>query len=406
MVISAANSVSHGPATSPVSAKVASDSGVKSSSEKTRKKAVDLHTIDAPELKFTKVKTVADIDSLAISDKAKKNLKRLMTKFKAEEGTNDDNFISVNVNEQGRAMIHMAGKQADTKLFKRGFLHTLTGWLPRLCGGMNWGIAAKFAKKGNVLNVSDPSNNEAKAEPPQRIFEGLADNRYTICATYDLEGDKPKEPEAIAVYDNFHVLIEKLKENLPNNLPEEVKEQIMSKFDDYDAQGMKGMCVCSTVLYRDDIKDSITGTDNQSKFGRQQFFAEFGTTCSPDTTVVIPTDIFGPEFAKSGDHAFEIIEGLKTLELMKDGNSKEIDIPRSEVVRPLSTKSMAIPAEAFAQLFAAHKLNELTTKPGQLTEDLAQQIMDIQKVNQKAVENFNEKINPTKTTEEAEETAK
>lgn len=403
MVAPVRNSINLAPSSGTTNSKVDTDSQNKSTKQDSRAKAVELHTIDLPELKFTKVTSLEQVDALTISDKAKKNLKLLMKKFETDKATGAD-FISVSVNVEGRAMIHMAGKQADSKLFKRGFWHTLTGWLPRLFGGMNWGIGAKFAKSGNVLNVSDPSNKDAQAEPAQRIFEGLANNRYTTCATYDLEGKKAKEPEAIAIYDNFHVLIEKLKENLPANLPEAVREQVMSKFDNYDAQGMKGMCVCSTVLYRDDIKDAITGTDAQSKHGRQQFFAEFGTSCNPDTTVVIPTDIFGPEFAKSGEHAFETIEGLKTIEMLKDGSFKEIDIPRAEVVRPLSTKSMAIPAEAFAQLFAAHKLNELTTKPSQMTEKLAQQIMDIQKVNQTAIEKFNEKINPSKA--ETETTAK
>ena len=69
MVISAtnsANSVGQGP--DKVAANAKTDDATALDSEENRNKAVDLSKIDGPELKFTKLRTVADIESLSISD--------------------------------------------------------------------------------------------------------------------------------------------------------------------------------------------------------------------------------------------------------------------------------------------------------------------------------------------------
>lgn len=380
-----------GSATKPSETKTAA---VDAKGKKALHAPVEVKNIDAPELKYQAINKPEEVDALNISDPAKKNLKWLLKKhgLGVKNGSEKD-FISIHVNPEGKAIIDMAGERADKQLFRRGFIYGATGWFTRLFSRIHWGAGTKMLKAGSGMNVADPTSKEAKLEAPAKVFEGLKSNRYSVSAIYDLNADNYKEPEAIALYDQFHELLEQMKTNLPKDLPEEVKKAALDEINKYEAGELDGVCVCSTVLLRDDMKDKYTSSEPQSAGERARLLAQFGVTNGLSTTLIIPNNIFAADFAGAEGHVFEKLEGLKTIE-MTDKGPKEIEVPTAEVVRNIALKDKPISAEAFSKVFAMHNLNELISDPKQMTKDLGDMMADIIGQNKKAMLSFNEKISP------------
>ncbi len=363
-------------------------------------KVKDLHApikvknIDDPALQYQAITKLEEVDALSISDQAKKNLKTLLNKLGLDkELSSEKDFIRVHVNSEAKAIIDMAGERANTHIFKRGFFYRSFAWIINWFSGMDWGAGAKMARAGSGINVADPTNKEAKLEPAKRIFDGVASNRYSVSASYDLNSKNYKQPEAVALYDQFHELLEQMKANLPKNLPEEAKQSVIDEINKFESQGLDGVCVCSTILLRPDMQEKYSGDQGESAGERQRLLAQFGVTNSTKTTLILPSNIFVAENAGVEGHVFEKMHDLASIE-MTDQGVKEVVVPVAEVIRKTAAKSVPIPADAFAKVFALHKLNELISSPQEMTEELAKLLTDIQAKNKIAIEKFNEKISP------------
>ncbi len=353
---------------------------------------IEVKKIDDPALQYQKIFKAEEVDALEISEQAKKNLKWLLTKHGLEaELSSEKDFISVHVNPEGKAIIDMAGQRADKQLFRRSFIYRATSWFTGLFSRVNWGIAAKYARAGSGINVADPTNKEAKLEPASRIFDGLRSGRYSVSASYDLNSANYKQPEAVALYDQFGELLEQMKANLPKNLPDAARQSVIDEINKFESQGLDGVCVCSTVLLRDDMKEKYAGEKGESAGERQRLLAQFGVTNSTRTTLIFPSNIFMADFASAKGHIFEKMRDLTTIEMTEKG-PQEVAIPAAEVIRKIEAKNVPIPADAFAKVFALHKLNEMISNPSEMTEELAKLLTDIQIKNKTAVEKFNEKI--------------
>ncbi len=277
---------------------------------------IEVKNIDDPALQYQKISKAEEVDALEISEQAKKNLKWLLSKHGLEkELGSEKDFISIHVNPEGKAIIDMAGERANKQLFRRGFVYRATSWFTGLFSRVNWGIAAKYARAGSGINVADPANKEAKLEPAKRIFDGLQSNRYSVSASYDLNSANYKQPEAVALYDQFSELLEQMKANLPKNLPDATRQSVIDEINKFESQGLDGVCVCSTVLLRDDMKEKYAGEKGESAGERQRLLAQFGVTNSTRTTLIFPSNIFMADFASAKGHVFEKMKDLTTIEM-------------------------------------------------------------------------------------------
>lgn len=353
--------------------------------------------LDLPELAYTKITKLEDIDALGISDQAKTNLKWLAKKLGFEEQpSSEKDFIRIQVNKEGKAMVDMAGERADKQYFKRGFLQTAFGWFTKLFTRIDRATGTKMVKNGSGINVADPANKEAKLEPQDRIFDSISSGRYSVSAHYDLNSDKYKEPEAIALYDQFGELLNQIKAKLPKDISEDQKNSILADIHKFEAEGLSKVCVCSTLLLRDDMREKYSGSEPQSAGQRNRLFAEFGVTNNPETTFIIPSDIFTSEFVQDNGHLFEKIHDLATIEMTESG-PKEVAIPVAEVVRSPAAKKVPIPAADFAKVFSLHRMNEIISNPSQMTPELAKLLGDIEQKNKAAIEKFDASLNPKDT---------
>lgn len=359
---------------------------------------------------FESIKATADLDRVVLTENkkmnanliksARRNLKAINFDSKVPEGQ----FLEANLEQAGadpqygdaKLSVKMSGEQALKKYFKKGFLHSLFGWLPRIVGKADSGIGHKWLKKKSGINFYDPSEAHSHIDDPKRVEELLKSGRYAVSVVYkaDKNGHFTKEPEAIVLVDCMYKVIDEMKAKA-KKAPKDIRKRVEERVARLKGEELNSFCMINSALINPKSKSRYDKKDDEALGYRQSLLASVIESMEEHSSFLVPQSIFANKDARTGKYQYDQIPDMHFF--YADSKKKTISDfgTAATLARNPEIHKAKIPEKDMAELMSMAMLSEHIDKPMQVSKfgkKMAEVIEKIDAKNTQAWAGFNQSL--------------
>jgi hypothetical protein len=333
---------------------------------------------------FSRIPKLEDINNSAIIDKA--GAKKILTRFSIGSANNaaftckDGNHLSV-----------FCG---DSKLgFKNGLQSIFGSWfgLKKIFTGFDSRVALKFISSDGLIDLVD--KNETKLDKAQ-LAQGVKSGEYKLVYIYQsgdgketsLEQKLDKEPLAIAVLQDYSIMLKTIEDKFNSNVPDKSIQEKLKFQEEINKlksdQSLQNIFACENILINPKKKDQFT----DSKINN--ICKNISECLPPKTTLIFPRSIVGNTAeAQSKNKRYSSID-WRHLE-NKEGKWDFIQKPIT-IVRDIDHGQDQIP-ESFLTINQFHNIAKIkdikSMDPSSITK-----IIEAQEFNRKTLRDYDESL--------------
>jgi hypothetical protein len=282
----------------------------------------------------------------------------------------------------------------DSKLgFKNGLQSIFGSWfgLKKIFTGFDSRVALKFISSDGLIDLVD--KNETKLDKAQ-LAQGVKSGEYKLVYIYQsgdgketsLEQKLDKEPLAIAVLQDYSIMLKTIEDKFNSNVPDKSIQEKLKFQEEINKlksdQSLQNIFACENILINPKKKDQFT----DSKINN--ICKNISECLPPKTTLIFPRSIVGNTAeAQSKNKRYSSID-WRHLE-NKEGKWDFIQKPIT-IVRDIDHGQDQIP-ESFLTINQFHNIAKIkdikSMDPSSITK-----IIEAQEFNRKTLRDYDESL--------------